>query len=264
MIEHENEIESNQANDTIYETDDKKTIIKKRSNSNDATTSDTSNSKNRSSMVKRSKSTLLQKRKIIQKIPLDSTGQPIFPIAMGNFTMHALGEIVFDRPGFHTESSIYPVGYTISRAFGHLKDPDKKSIYTCKILDNGDDGPRFEIVPDSDYNLTISGSSADYCHQTLLKCINNSSDILKIDTCPQGDWFFGLEHPTVMTLITSIPNSKRCSLFKGFKTDGMIDLEKENDPTLNYDALRHAVSVYHTVPEIKEELELPDELLGSF
>lgn len=186
-------------------------------------------------------------------------GHPTYPITVAGFTIYNLGEITPERTAYNSDYTIYPVGYTVSRPFGHLKDPTKKCIYTCRVLDNGPT-PRFEIVPEHDPQLTIAGNSTDACHATLLQCINASLPSRSIDGRPSGDWFFGLSHPTISSLIQSFPASKKCVGYRGIKKENFANMDKENDPTLNYDALqRHiALSAYHTVPEIKEEP--PDEL----
>lgn len=46
-------------------------------------------------------------------------------------------QIVWDRPGFHSERYIWPVGFCSSRYYPSMKTPDMKCIYTCKILDGG-------------------------------------------------------------------------------------------------------------------------------
>ncbi|XP_001865327.2 transforming growth factor beta regulator 1 [Culex quinquefasciatus] len=187
-------------------------------------------------------------------------GHPTYPITVAGFTIYNLGEITPERTAYNSDYTIYPVGYTVARPFGHLKDPTKKCIYTCRVLDNGP-SPRFEIIPEHDPELTIAGNSTDACHATLLQCINASLNCRGIDGRPSGDWFFGLSHPTISSLIQSFPASKKCVGYRGIKKENFANMDKENDPTLNYDALqRHiALSAYHTVPEIKEEP--PDELL---
>lgn len=123
---------------------------------------------------------------------------------------------------------------------------------------------RFELIPDSDTDYSILGPTPDLCHAALLQLINNKSDIHNIMVRPQGEWFFGLAHPTVMTLLQSSSDIKKLQNFKSFKID-IDSMDKDiDDPTLNYDALQRyiAMSVYHTVPEIKEEP--PDDLLEPF
>lgn len=53
--------------------------------------------------------------RLVPPLPLDPTGRPIFPIALGPLTVYSLGEIISGRPGFHTENAIYPVGYCSTR-----------------------------------------------------------------------------------------------------------------------------------------------------
>uniref|UniRef100_A0A182JQX2 INO80 complex subunit E N-terminal domain-containing protein n=1 Tax=Anopheles christyi TaxID=43041 RepID=A0A182JQX2_9DIPT len=218
------------------------------------------------------------KKQRTQSIPVDQSGHPSYPITIGCFTVHNLGEVVSDRPAYHTDCTIYPIGYTVTRPYGHYKDPEKRCNYTCRIVDDGA-RPRFEIVPEcsdptvisstdetsepkvaSSMEDTISGPTTDGCHAELLQRINTTLNIRSIDSRPLGDWFFGLAHPTIANLIQNFPSAKRCANYRGSKRMVLASEDKENDPTLNYDALvRHiTISAYRTVPEIKEEP--PDEL----
>uniref|UniRef100_A0A182NUC5 INO80 complex subunit E N-terminal domain-containing protein n=1 Tax=Anopheles dirus TaxID=7168 RepID=A0A182NUC5_9DIPT len=213
------------------------------------------------------------------------SGHPTYPIVLGGFTVQQLGEIVPDRPAYHTESAIYPIGYTATRPYGHYKDPEKRCLYTCRVLDGGE-RPRFEIVPEcadpsdetgdsklpkseqdeedeeEDGPYVISGSTTDGCHAELLQRINATLNLRSIDSRPSGDWFFGLAHPTIAGLLQSFPGAKQCAQYRGSRKDtgASTSVDRENDPTLGYDALvRHiTISAYRTVPEIKEEP--PDEL----
>lgn len=55
-----------------------------------------------------------------------------------SLTVFELGEIVVDRVGYHSENWIYPVGFVSTRIYGHMLDPGRKCVYTCKITDGGD------------------------------------------------------------------------------------------------------------------------------
>lgn len=91
----------------------------------------------RKSPSKSRKSSSKIRKKLVQPIPLDATGRPVFPIELGSLTIHSLGEVLSDRKDFHCEEAIYPVGYVSTRYYGSLKDPTIKCIYTCKISDAG-------------------------------------------------------------------------------------------------------------------------------
>ncbi|KZC08137.1 Transforming growth factor beta regulator 1 [Dufourea novaeangliae] len=69
-------------------------------------------------------------RRVVQLIPLDVHGRPIFPISLGDLTVYSLGEVVSDRIAYHTEDLIYPVGYCSTRVYANLRDVKTKSLYT--------------------------------------------------------------------------------------------------------------------------------------
>lgn len=192
-------------------------------------------------------------------ISIDSNGEPAYPISIGALCIHNLGRIVYDRPAFHAEHRVYPIGFMSTRIYGHFSDPERKCVYTCRITDTGGDKPNFEITTESNTDFIITGESPDMCHAALIQTINNSPDIRSIDIRPEGDWFFGLTHPTVINLLQSLPDIQKCMNLKSLSIDS-FSLEKETNASVNYDALqRHiALSTYHTVMEVKEEP--PDEL----
>lgn len=220
-----------------------------------------------SSIAGTSSMTSLDSTKPVE-IPLQPNGQPICPFSVNGFTVYSLGEVMWSKTGYQTDEYIYPVGYKISRIYGHFKDPEKKCVYTCRVLENGE-FPKFEILAnDSDPRdpkvFRITGPSPDYCHTTLLQHINNVC-VRSIDIRPQGESFFGLSNPTILSLIRKLPNVEKCRTMQrtnGPKTASLHKLSL-SDATLNYDALQRHInlSVYHTVPEIKEEP--PEDLFDN-
>lgn len=79
------------------------------------------------------------RQQIVQTISVDHLGRPIYPINIGNeLIVYDLGEISCDRPGYHSENWIYPIGFVATRVYGHMKEPDRKCTYTCKITDGGE------------------------------------------------------------------------------------------------------------------------------
>lgn len=114
-------------------------------------------------------------RKLVQPIPLDSSGRPVFPIVLGGLTVYSLGEvsvalllssppslshesvlklsvlsvqIITDRMLFHDECAIYPVGFCSTRVFASMKNPDQQCLYTCQIKDGGA-GPQVRALVNS-------------------------------------------------------------------------------------------------------------------
>lgn len=217
--------------------------------------------KNASTAASTVASTDSEQKPFSLSISVDSNGEPPYPISLGAQCIHNLGRVVYDRPGFHTENRVYPIGFMSTRVYGHFNEPERKCVYTCRITDNGGERPHFEIASEADTEFIISGESPDLCHAALIQTINNSPNIRRIDIRPEGDWFFGLTHPTVMKLLQSLPDIQKCTNLKNLNLDS-FSLDKETNASVNYDALqRHiALSTYHhTVLEVKEEP--PDELL---
>ncbi|KAJ6648629.1 Transforming growth factor beta regulator 1 [Pseudolycoriella hygida] len=227
--------------------------IKKRSNSD-------ASSKSRVSSTTKAPKKAEPTQPFVQTISINQNGRPIYPITIGNLSIHDLGAIIVDRPDYHTENWVYPVGYTSTRIYAHIKEPHRKCLYTCKISDCGD-FPRFEILPESLPEYAIAGPSADLCHAVLLQTMNNHLDGRDLPVIPQGEYFFGLAHPAVATLLQSSTAIKELANFKEFPND-IFTVERENDPTISFEALQKylmPLSTYHTVPMVKDEL--PDELL---
>ncbi|CAD7079630.1 unnamed protein product [Hermetia illucens] len=258
LLEHENDNDpvpppTNCPESAIPALPPLKKMPKKRSNSDTSSKSKTKQSATGSDRSPQ------PRKQILQTISVDSHGNPVYPVHMGNLTIHSIGEIVPDNPNFHTENWIYPVGYMATRVYSHPKEPERKCTFTCKILDNSGI-PQFQIIPDSDFDHVFFGETANVCHLALLETIVRASDVKNLPLGAQGELFFGLGNSTVISLLQANPNMRRCANFKGFQMDS-FGLEKDSDPTLNYDALQKliAISAYHTVPEIKEEP--PDELL---
>lgn len=92
-------------------------------------------------------------------LSLSCAGSPVFPIVIGGLKVHDLGkvhcwlwyvedngfvtvesflQIVHDRPAYHSERYLLPVGFESSRTYPSMIDPTRKSLYTCRILDGGE------------------------------------------------------------------------------------------------------------------------------
>lgn len=213
---------------------------------------------NTKSLTKSRKSSSNSKirKKLVQPIPLDATGRPVFPIELGSLTIHSLGDVISDRKEFHCEEAIYPVGYVSTRNYGSLKDPTIRCIYTCKISDVGG-MPRFEIASD-DGSPTIVGGTPDVCHTLLLQKINDSLNMNVVSTRPRGHEFFGLTHATVLNLIQSSPGTRKCINYKWNKFEVLKNGDQyteESDASLNYDLLRRSIDYckYKMAPDVLQK-----------
>ncbi|XP_061683682.1 transforming growth factor beta regulator 1 [Syngnathoides biaculeatus] len=173
-------------------------------------------------------------RKLVQPIPLDSCGRPVFPIVLGGLTVYSLGEIITDRLFFHDECAIYPVGFCSTRVFASMKNPELQCLYTCQIKDGGS-GPQFEIVPEDDPQNAIVASSALTCHSNLLKAIASVSSKTVAPIVPSGADFFGFSHPTIQNLIQSCPGARKCNNYRWIRFDVCRAGDGQNPHSLSED-----------------------------
>ncbi|KAK3095480.1 hypothetical protein FSP39_015162 [Pinctada imbricata] len=192
---------------------------------------------------KKSKASQVQ-RKFIPPLQLDSSGRPIFPLVIGDLTVHSIGEIVSDRPGFHSTQCIYPEGFCSTRSYASTLDPTKPCLYTCKISDGGN-GPVFEIDAEDNPDFAIQGSPLSECHSALIKCINKACGGTVLESTGDGATFFGLTHPVVQNLIQSCPGARRCSGYKWVKfeiskteTAESVSGEAESDPSISFESFK--------------------------
>ena len=47
-------------------------------------------------------------------------------------------KIVCDRPTFHNERYIWPLGFESTRSYPSMSEPTRRCLYSCRILDGGD------------------------------------------------------------------------------------------------------------------------------
>ncbi|KAH8363341.1 hypothetical protein KR084_008603 [Drosophila pseudotakahashii] len=165
--------------------------------------------------------------------------KPMFPMNLNNVLLHSLGEIISVNPNFHTETWIYPVGYVATRIYAHPKDPRKKCVFTCKILNNAGI-PQFQIIPDNDLDGVFFGESANTCHMELLNSIQRSPSVkVKIPFDIQGEVFFGLSNQKTQSLLMMDPGFHQCTNFKGFAVQ---NVQSFNSASLSFETLQGFLS----------------------
>lgn len=79
-------------------------------------------------------------------------GTPINPIKINaNLRILAIGHIVSDRNNFHNERYIYAADYYYAERFSQsVKDPNKKTWYKARIIDDGGPDPIFRVEMSDD------------------------------------------------------------------------------------------------------------------
>ncbi|KAG2226682.1 hypothetical protein INT45_001029 [Circinella minor] len=156
---------------------------------------------------KRSKlSRIPVKTRRVQPIDRDEQGQPKLPQQIGVLTVLALGKIVSDRDTFHNERYIFPVGYTVSRTYPSMKDPNNNTVITSTILDGGD-GPRFHVIAADQPDEPIIANSATGAWTVVVR---RSNEIRQREhsNSASGPDYYGFKHPTIAKLIQDLPGTE--------------------------------------------------------
>ncbi|XP_064617970.1 transforming growth factor beta regulator 1-like [Liolophura sinensis] len=197
-------------------------------------------------------------KKVVPPIPLDTLGRPVFPLCLGNLTVHSLGEIVTDRPGFHSQDYIYPIGFCSTQVYANIKEPDQSCLYTCKVSEDDLGDPQFEISPEDSSDEVMTGHTPDECHILLLQAINQSIGRTVVDLNQRkGGEFFGFGHPVIQNLIQSCPGAKKCSGYKWVRYEvsktATLSSTPQTDPTLHVEALREKISTVTNSAQNKQE-----------
>ncbi|KAJ3047720.1 hypothetical protein HK097_011278 [Rhizophlyctis rosea] len=151
---------------------------------------------------------VVTKTRKIQQVPMNDNGVPILPVQIGIITVHALGQIVTDRDNFHNERYIYPVGYTSSRMYQSITDPNGQTSYRCSVSDGGD-GPRFHVVPEDAPDRGVEAQSATGAWTAIIKAANLIRNRDHSNSASGPD-YFGFSHPTIAACIQALPGARDC------------------------------------------------------
>ncbi|KAJ8022073.1 Transforming growth factor beta regulator 1 [Holothuria leucospilota] len=197
--------------------------------------------------IPKKKATVMTTKHYMLPIPLQPSGDPIFPIELSNLTVQSLGVIKFDRPKYHDKNHIYPPGYTSQRLYAHYSDPSVSMWYTCKILDGGLT-PLFEIHCGDGGNQKFTGETINTCHQRLMEAVNKASGKRLVDdTRGSGAEFFGISNPTICNLIQNQPDADKCHSYKRMQFETCPEKDRKKlrswcaeDPRIDYNALQRS------------------------
>lgn len=168
-------------------------------------------------------------------VQFDSEGNPALPLSLNMITVHRLGEIVYDRPAYHSKRYILPVGFTTSRSYFSVLSPDTVMNYYSTILDNGPT-PLYQVTPEGHPEMSFQSTSTTGAWAAVSKA---AATIRGKDSAPSvsGPDFFGLANPTVSMLIERLPNSDKCESYvpKKYEVSNLVGGKsaKRNDNSSN-------------------------------
>lgn len=137
------------------------------------------------------------------------------PLHLGVLTIESLGVIEFTRPGFHTERTLYPIGYRSLRNYLSLVHADQQCNYICEVVDVGDATPKFRVICADDTSLSFLGESPSAAWGQVMVGIRDrapeSRRRQRVNV--SGPEYFGFAHVIVQELLQELPNVDRCTAY---------------------------------------------------
>jgi len=133
--------------------------------------------------------------------------QSKLPVTVDDLTIESLGHIV-PRSEFVTEKHIFPVGFTSTRTYTSIKNPEIRTRYTSQIVElNG--RPKFIVTAADDPSNPIAADSPSEAWKIILQSfLPKDQQNARISVC--GGLRFGLSHPTVSQMIRELPHAEKC------------------------------------------------------
>ena len=149
-----------------------------------------------------------------------------YPVTENSFILN-IGTVVYDRPNYHTERYIYPVGYKTCRLSQSLEDPEQKTRWISEIVDGGE-SPLFLVYPENDPENVFQGATPTAPWSQAMKAIANLKSDKGRAPSISGPEAFLLTQPAVINLIQNLPNARKCTQYK-FKSVGPVPQVRQAD-----------------------------------
>lgn len=125
------------------------------------------------------------------------------PVTINQIKLISLGEIVYDRVNYHSDSYIYPVGYQIERELKSIYNTKKTTICRGTILDGGE-SPIFQVECLDKSKMIFQGNNPSYPWSQIRSAVENKKAYCS------GPPAFGLKNNIIIYLIERLPNANRC------------------------------------------------------
>ena len=144
-------------------------------------------------------------------VPRDEQGNIIFPLQVNNsLTILSLGEIEVERPSYHTDRNIFPIGFKSIREHSSYKAAGERMQYLCEIFDGGAK-PLFKVTPmENGVPDESQAIDRDSCTGSWIVICNKVNDLQKSrrsKVTVSGTDRFGLWDPNVIKLIHNLPGA---------------------------------------------------------
>ncbi|KAI7866586.1 F/Y-rich N-terminus-domain-containing protein [Spinellus fusiger] len=146
-----------------------------------------------------------------QEIPRDSLGNVVLPFSFASLRILSLGTIVWDKAAFHNDRYIYPIGYSVERAYMSMVNQDGQTTYTCTIKEQ-DNAPLFTIYAADAPEKEVSGQTPTGAWSLVVKQANLIRHKYSTNAI-SGPEYYGLSHPLVTEMIEELEGVDKCTRY---------------------------------------------------
>lgn len=150
------------------------------------------------------------------ELAADLLAETHLPITVKGIKILSLGKIDYERPKYHNEKYLWPIGYKSIKTFTSYINPNVRIQYVCEILDGGDDGPLFRVTPEDDKSHTSKHLSPTSAWNEILNMVKNKKvkmGLPKSGTAISGPDYYGYTLEPVCTLIEGLENAEKCNKY---------------------------------------------------
>lgn len=144
----------------------------------------------------------------VRPVARDEAGNPVLPITVKGTTILDLGEIVWDRPLFHSKQYLWPTGFKSTKRLPSISNPEEYTTYTSEIVDTGDDAPTFRVTPEDRPDLVFEHSTSSGVWTQALKAIKKKPSV-----SVSGPEMFGYASPVIQLLFQELPDAEKCEKY---------------------------------------------------
>ncbi|CAF3790913.1 unnamed protein product [Rotaria sp. Silwood1] len=152
--------------------------------------------------------------KQIQNYMNEEHDDKTYILRIGSLVLHNIGQLLphqLQSSTFHNRNFVYPVGYTITRFYWSMHNPNRRCAYICSIIDI-DNKPMFRIRVQENENEKVE-EFLDSSAKSVWYKIIHEIDLLRqkhglVKMFPgfvKGEDLYGLTEPHIIRLIESLP-----------------------------------------------------------
>jgi len=153
----------------------------------------------------------------------------VFPIEIAHrVTLEEVGEVVYNRKGFHTSRYIFPAGFKLVKDFWSPVIKGERCRWRCEIIDEGGEHPVFKVscIDHPEYQYQGSTPSAPWA--AVAQQVSQISGNAMASISGTSAYLFS--NPITNHLIKNLPNVEKCI---GFGTEVINEEEKIKNKVKN-------------------------------